>query len=499
MTDFASRSGLAGAARITLMGSLLLFTVTIVIGILNGIDVWEPDHDTLITHVHVGTLGWITLGVSSIALLMFSRDREVSSDELVKATTMAWSMVGAITLYVAAFLAGDNIFDDRIQRPFAGTLLFIVVIWFFVWLVGANRAYGSSSPSRLGLMLSWVSLMVGAVFGIILGLFIANGEVPGLSDEVAARVADAHPPAMLIGYLLLAAFATIEWLLHSDKSSARPATIQMWLLFVAGIVINFAFVSGKDEELAGPANLLMIVAVFMLLWRSREELKPSGWRGAGAGAFPRIASLALVVALVLLTILISWTHCRRDRFRCPHRIPGRPDPGLRPLNVHRGDDQRAVRRSRGDHRVGQDSPSKPGTSMGCQYRIRRLCHRPHHDDSGAQANLYPDHGCRPPVRDCGLFHGVEIGVDQRPTNGTSSGVRVCDHGTSRESLVLSRYDPRSNRTTIPHARPPITAVISWGERNTIGESCVVWLGRLRWVGSQKPRLWRCGSVGRRVS
>ena len=288
------------------MGSLLLFTVTIVIGILNGIDVWEPDHDMLITHVHAGTLGWITLGVSSIALLMFSRDREVSSDELVKATTMAWSMVGAITLYVAAFLAGDNIFDDRIQRPFAGTLLFIVVIWFFVWLVGANRAYGSSSPSRLGLMLSWVSLMVGAVFEIILGLFIANGEVPGLSDEVAARVADAHPPAMLIGYLLLAAFATIEWLLHSDKSSARPATIQMWLLFVAGIVINFAFVSGKDEELAGPANLLMIVAVFMLLWRSREELKPSGWRGAGAGAFPRIASLALVVALVLLTILISW-------------------------------------------------------------------------------------------------------------------------------------------------------------------------------------------------
>ena len=33
---------------------------------------------------------------------------------------------------------------------------------------------------------------------------------------------------------------------------------------------------------------------------------PDGWRGAGAGAFPRIAALALVGALVLLTILISW-------------------------------------------------------------------------------------------------------------------------------------------------------------------------------------------------
>ena len=306
MAEFASGSRLASAARITFLGALLLFIVTIVIGILNGIDVWDPEHDTLITHVHAGTLGWITLGVSGIAFLMFSQDRDVSGDEEARARTLAWSMVGAVTLYVAAFLVGDSVFDDRIQRPIAGTILLIVVVWFFVWLLSAHKAYGSSSPARLGFVLSWISLMIGAVFGIILGLFIANGEVPGLSDDVAARVADAHPPAMLIGYLLLAAFATVEWLLHSDKSSTRPATIQMWLLFVAGIVINIAFVSGTDEELAGPANLLMIVAVIMLLWRSRVELSPSGWRGSTEGAFPRIAALALVFALVLLTILISW-------------------------------------------------------------------------------------------------------------------------------------------------------------------------------------------------
>ena len=306
MAAFASRSGLSNAARITFIGALLLFVVTIVIGILNGIDVYEPDHDTLITHVHAGTLGWITLGVTSIALLMFSRDRDVSADEASRATTMAKWMVGAITLYVAAFLVGDSVFDDRIQRPIAGTILFVVVVWFFRWLLQANKEYGGSSPTRLGFILSWVSLMVGAVFGIILGLFIAKGEVPGLSDDVAARVADAHPPAMLVGFLLLAAFATVEWLLHSDKGSTRSATIQMWLLFAAGIVLNIAFVAGKDEELAGPANLLMIVAVIMLLWRSRDELKPDGWRNAGAGAFPRIAALALVLALVLLTVLISW-------------------------------------------------------------------------------------------------------------------------------------------------------------------------------------------------
>ena len=76
MNTFAPRSGLSDAARITFTAALLLFIATIVIGILNGIDLWEPDHDSLIGHVHAGTLGWITLGVSGIAFLMFSRDRD---------------------------------------------------------------------------------------------------------------------------------------------------------------------------------------------------------------------------------------------------------------------------------------------------------------------------------------------------------------------------------------------------------------------------------------
>jgi len=306
MASFAPRSGLAAPARITFSTSMLLFVVTIIIGILNGIDLWEPDHDSLIGHVHAGTLGWITLGVAGIAFLMFSRDREVSAGELKKATNLAWAMAIAITLYAGAFFLGDALFDDRIQRPIVGTLLFVVVIWFFSWLLQANKAYDNRTPARLGIVLAWISLMIGAVLGVALGLFTSNGSVPGLSDEVAARFAEAHPPAMVIGFLLLAGFAIVEWLLHENHESGRPATIIMWLLFVAGVVINIGFIAGKDEELAGPANLLMIAAVIMMLWRSRSQLMPSGWKGAGVGAFPRIALGFLVAYMVLLTILVSW-------------------------------------------------------------------------------------------------------------------------------------------------------------------------------------------------
>ncbi len=305
MSVFASRAGLAGAARGLFSAAALVFVYTITIGILNGMDVWEPEHDVLMSHVHSGTLGWITLGVAGIAFLMYSEDRVVSAAERQRANVMAWALIASVVLYVLAFLAGDSISDDRIQRPIFGTVLLVVVIWVLVWIVGAHRAYGTATAARIGLLLAWISLLIGAVFGIMLGLFTSNGSVPGLDDETAARFADAHPPAMVIGYLLVAGFAAVEWMLHDD-AAGRAGFVQMWLLFAAGLIINIAFVTGTDEQLAGPANLLMIAAGVMLLWRSRSMLAPDGWRGAGVERFPRFAMVFLVVYLVLLTVLVSW-------------------------------------------------------------------------------------------------------------------------------------------------------------------------------------------------
>lgn len=305
MTGFAPRFGLAGPARLAFTSAIVIFMYTIVIGILNGTDLWDPEHDVLMSHVHSGTLGWITLGVAGIILLIVSDGKQVSAGEVGAVTNMTIALVAAVVLYVLAFLAGDSIFDDRIQRPIFGTVLFAVVIWFLWWFVGQVRSGGRVSAAKLGLLLAWISLLIGAIFGVILGLYTANGEVPGLGDETAARVADAHPPAMVIGFLLVATFSIVEWMLFDDDPG-RLGYVQVWLLFVAGIVINIAFVTGSDEQLAGPANLLMIAAAVIMLYRSRRLLAPDSWRGAGVGRFPRFALLFLIYYLVLLTILISW-------------------------------------------------------------------------------------------------------------------------------------------------------------------------------------------------
>ena len=164
----ASRTQIWSAIRTVYAAALILFVITITIGILNGLDLYDPDHDTLMTHVHSGTLGWITLAVSATIMLIFTADRRLSDSEQAAGRILSYAMIGAIVLYVAAFFAGDRVPGDRIQRPIAGSILFLVVIWFLVWMVRQNRTFSTSSVARLGLTLAWISLLVGAVLGLSL-------------------------------------------------------------------------------------------------------------------------------------------------------------------------------------------------------------------------------------------------------------------------------------------------------------------------------------------
>ena len=52
-----------GEVQLLLRSALILFTVTVVIGILNGTDLVDFDRKALLAHVHAGTLGWITISV----------------------------------------------------------------------------------------------------------------------------------------------------------------------------------------------------------------------------------------------------------------------------------------------------------------------------------------------------------------------------------------------------------------------------------------------------
>ena len=281
-------------SRLLYRGALLIFVVTIVIGILNGLDVWDPTRQMILTHVHAGTLGWITLSVVASALAMLGP----GADSRAAATgrNLATATLATVVIYVVAFATTTGIF-----RPIAGTLLLIAIIWALVW-VGRRYQASEKSTAQLALYLAVISLTIGAILGVLLGLFIANGSIPGLSTESASNLGAAHPTAMLIGYLILAGVAISHWVL--DGGQGMLGRLVAWALFVAGLLANIAFIF-DIEALIQVFSALQVIAIIAYVVHMWSRIAPAAWGGDGALNFGRAAVLGLVVGIGLLVYVVQ--------------------------------------------------------------------------------------------------------------------------------------------------------------------------------------------------
>src|SRR5215211_3565939 len=97
MTALRGAPAWAVAARDLFLVAMAVFVVNIAIGILNGADVVEFNRNQILTHVHAGTVGWMTLTiVASTFLLMRAADRRLM---LVLAVL--------VPIYVFAFYTGN--------------------------------------------------------------------------------------------------------------------------------------------------------------------------------------------------------------------------------------------------------------------------------------------------------------------------------------------------------------------------------------------------------
>ena len=68
MTNALARHPFADEIRLILRAAMVLFVYTVVVGILNGTDLVEFNQKPLLAHVHLGTLGWLTMAVFAGAL-----------------------------------------------------------------------------------------------------------------------------------------------------------------------------------------------------------------------------------------------------------------------------------------------------------------------------------------------------------------------------------------------------------------------------------------------
>jgi hypothetical protein len=275
--------GWVHTARDLYLVAMAVFVVNIVIGIFNGADVVEFDHNQILTHVHAGTVGWLTLTIVASTFLLFqAADRR-----------LMLALAVLVPIYVLAFYTGNFAF-----RAIGGVALLIAVFWLLLWVWQTYLASERTLP-RLAVTLGLTSFAYGAVFGVLIQIARASGVnlLPG--DAVGA-----HASAMTFGYLVLTAMGFIEWRLRGTRDLPTLGIVQIGALFLGGLVISISLLIGAEQAGGGIYLLTQLVAVVLFVVR----IWPSAFRVDWVTAQPvrhfALASIWVPVALVLFMYLV---------------------------------------------------------------------------------------------------------------------------------------------------------------------------------------------------
>jgi hypothetical protein len=279
-----SRGAPIATAKSLFLVAMALFVVTIAIGILNGLDAVEFDRNQLLTHVHSGTVGWLTLSIVAITFLVFNA----------ASRPLAATLAVVIPAYVLAFYTGSYVL-----RAVTGTVLLAVMFWLLAW---TWRAYLSSERSlpQLGMALAVSTFTLGGVIGVLLQVQFALGIaiVPG--DSIGA-----HAGAMTFGYLVLAGMAVLDWKVLGTTDRPRAGVVQFVALALGGLIITLALLTGTGQ-VGGMLYLVTeLVAVVLFAVRVLPRALRTDWVRGGAGRFLGASATWVVVALMLFMAVVA--------------------------------------------------------------------------------------------------------------------------------------------------------------------------------------------------
>jgi hypothetical protein len=285
---------LASEIRLLLQVALLLFIVTVAIGILNGTDLVDFNRKELLTHVHAGTLGWITLTAMAGSMWLFGSGEFPEGHRTLGRQLATLAMV-AVPLYVLAFIATTGY-----VRPVVGAFAMVVFFVFFGW-VGARIRHVELSVPHLGILAAVASSAIGAVLGVLLGVQIASGEKIFPTDGE-----DAHPAMMVVGFLVPIGMALSEWGLRYGKAALPLTTagkLQIGLPFVGGLLVMIGILLDA-APLIGLSLPFEIIGIIIYLRRLWPDLSSIDWIGGAQERFSALSAVALPLDIAWITYLI---------------------------------------------------------------------------------------------------------------------------------------------------------------------------------------------------
>jgi hypothetical protein len=287
--------GYPAGTRSAFQYGLVIFALTALLGLANATQLFGAlDRNTLLTHLHSGTLGWITMGVIGLSIWLFGAEGKNTAVRVSAASTAA---------YVLAFWSG-NFYARGI---FGVTELAVVYYWWwFVVSRGMAEGFGRLDIPKLSVIFGLTTLAIGSTLGVIVQVILATGgAVPRSPDLVGA-----HASAQTGGYLVLVAAGFIEWQLTGGGRRTTAGLVQIALLFASGLLLAFSLLLavqlGPELSQAMPAiaTILSLVGAVVVAVRLGRAAIGVAW-GTGAKRHLALAVGFLVLAKILEAILVQ--------------------------------------------------------------------------------------------------------------------------------------------------------------------------------------------------
>jgi hypothetical protein len=290
-----------GETRLLWRVALASFVITTIIGLVNGqrIGMIDPraERPILLTHLHTGTIGWISLGLFAAVIWMFTAGRAAGGPGAVRTVARyAAVAVGVYPLTFYLFYPGGPLGSGALHGIF-GTLALVGILWMLAWTIGeSRRTY--MSVARLAALTALINLTLGAILGVLVEARFAGLRFPG-------NVNEAHPAMMTIGYILPAAFAFVEWRLGGGAGGRRSlaGTISVILLLVGGWLAATAATLNLPQ-LFPPILLLQVAATVIFAIRMAGRVVRALGRASGGERHVAITAIAVVFDVALLVYAV---------------------------------------------------------------------------------------------------------------------------------------------------------------------------------------------------
>ena len=262
-----------------------IFGLTALLGLANATRIFGAlSEDTLLTHLHSGTLGWITMGVIGVAIWLFGGAGAMLSRAVLLSGL-------ATALYVLAFWSGN-----LPARAVFGALELVVVFYWWFWILGraAAEGFGRIDVPKLSVVLGFTTLVIGSTIGVVIQLLLALGVKLPLSPDLIGT----HASAQVGGYLVLVAAGVAEWRLSGGGQRTRAGLAQAWALFLGGLFLAVG-VGMNVQPLQGIATLLQVIGIVIIAVRFGGKALTAPFGEATGTRHIAIAIPFLVLGLAL--------------------------------------------------------------------------------------------------------------------------------------------------------------------------------------------------------